>query len=147
MSEVNEPDFFPHSAQYPFQVTSPEDVNYNCIAWACEDTEKWYWPDPFNFYYWPDGIAREESIQAFKALFELLGYEACEDGEWEDGYQKVALFADRNKTPQHAARQLSNGMWTSKLGNDIDVEHHLFAMEEGFYGNVCLFMKKPVTSP
>ena len=147
MSEVNEPDLFPHSARYPFQVTSPEDSNYNCIAWACEDTEKWYWPDPSNFYYWPEAIDREETIQAFKALFESLGYEVCENDEWEDGYQKVALFADQNNSPMHAARQLSNGIWTSKLGKDIDVEHHLFAMEEGFYGNVCLFMKKPVTQP
>lgn len=146
MSEVSAPDFFPHSAHYPFQVTSPEDENYNCIAWACEDTGKWYWPDPANLYYWPDEIQREETIQAFKALFESCGYETSDNGELETGFLKIALFVDQNGTPTHAARQLNNGMWTSKLGGDIDVAHYLFAMEEGFYGNVCLFMKKQVVS-
>jgi hypothetical protein len=46
-------------------VTSPEDVHYNCVAWAAEDMDRWWWPDEDS--YWPEGVAREETIAAFVA--------------------------------------------------------------------------------
>jgi hypothetical protein len=43
----------------------------------------------------------------------------------------------------HAARQLPDGQWTSKLGKYVDIEHS--APEDvagGVYGEVMQFMKR-----
>ena len=55
-----------------YLVTSPADIRYNCVAWAAEDEEHWWWPDEDS--YWPEGVAREETIAAFVAAFEKLGF-------------------------------------------------------------------------
>ena len=83
----------------------------------------------------------EESIETFSKLFAKHGYQVCENGNLEDGFQKLALFA-KDGVPTHAARQLPNGMWTSKIGGHVDVRHTLTAMEDGRYGEVVQFFKK-----
>lgn len=105
--------------------TSPETTAYNCIAWAAGDIRRWWWPDPFFLYYWPPGIPRQETTDAFIALYESLGYEVCQNSDYEDGYEKIALYVSGLGKPTHAARQLPNGSWTSKLGRSFDVEHDL----------------------
>jgi hypothetical protein len=57
---------------------------------------------------------------------------------------KVAIYADNFNKPTHAARQLDNGFWTSKLGQHFDVTHTIFSMENGVYGNVAFFMRKKI---
>jgi len=42
----------------------------------------------------------------------------------------------------HAARQLDDGTWTSKLGSLEDITHELQALEGADYGHVVLFMKR-----
>ena len=54
------------------------------------------------------------------------------------------MFADDQGTPLHAARQLPNGRWTSKLGELEDIEHVLHDLEGAAYGSVVLVMKRPV---
>jgi hypothetical protein len=50
------------------------------------------------------------------------------------GREKVALYAV-DAVPTHAARQLPNGWWTSKLGPNVDIEHaDLSALADGVYG-------------
>ncbi len=44
--------------------------------------------------------------------------------------------------PEHAARQLANGRWTSKLGRAEDIEHQLHDLEGEVYGTVALLMKR-----
>ena len=49
-----------------------------------------------------------------------------------------------SSTRTHAARQLPNGKWTSKLGKAEDVEHE--SPEDvagGVYGEVVQFMRRP----
>lgn len=132
---------FPNTNQEPFVQTSHVDVNYNCIAWAASDNTRWYEPDPFGNYYWPDGVSREYTIEAYINLYESLGYSRCDTGEFEDGYTKVAVFAS-GSWPTHAARQLQNGNWTSKLGKNIDVEHSIYGIQDGLYGQVVQFLKR-----
>ncbi len=44
----------------------------------------------------------------------------------------------------HAARQLKNGTWTSKLGVEDDISHPSpDALAGGSYGDVKLIMKRP----
>lgn len=122
--------------------TSPADEGYNCIAWAADDTERWWWPDPQAQAYWPPSIPREETIEAFILAFELLGYAKTANAEFEPGKQKVAIFAANHERPTHAARQLPNGWWASKLGQQIDIEHELSAIEGPTYGMVAAVLAR-----
>ena len=133
---------FPNTSLEPFVQTSNVDVNYNCIAWAASDNTRWYEPDPFGNYFWPNEVTREYTVEAYINLYEFLGYVRCDNGEIEEGFTKVAVFAT-GSWPTHAARQLNNGNWTSKLGQNIDVEHSIFSIENGLYGQVVQFLKRP----
>src|SRR5262245_254612 len=113
------------AAPATFEITSPETVAYNCIAWAAEDTSRKWWPDKMGVGYWPQGVPREATLATFIKAFAALGYEECEDGSLEPEFTKIAIFTKPAGTPAHAARQLPNGRWTSKLGSEVDIEHDL----------------------
>ncbi len=141
--ELLSPPDFPNSKASPFEITSPSSGVYNCIAWALERTDEFFWPRRMRGFYWPHSIPLKETLAAFQKLFEEAGYEICQHGELESGFQKVAIFAE-NDRPTHAARQLANGFWTSKIGAWVDVQHTLQAMEGGFYGDVAMFLKRKI---
>ena len=88
----------------------------------------------------------ESSLVAFVAAFGTLGYEPCADGALEDGFERVAIYESPDGV-QHAARQLSTGWWTSKVGTLEDIEHASPAELEGTeYGKVVQYMRR-ATSP
>jgi hypothetical protein len=136
---------FPKLRTAPFRVTSSRDPVYNCIAWAAGATDDWWWPleDPDEAY-WPEGVARLRTMETFRAVFATLGYDVCPSEEREIGFEKVALFADALGLPTHAARQLPDGLWTSKLGKGEDIEHLLHDLEGDLYGTVALVMKRAI---
>jgi hypothetical protein len=72
-----------------------------------------------------------------------LGFEPCDSGEVEEGFEKVAIYTDAGGEPTHAARQLANGRWTSKLGYLEDIEHDLDAVAGTHYGRVRAFLRRP----
>lgn len=132
---------FPRLQNTPYRVTSPPTWRYNCIAWAAGDESRWWWPmDPF---YWPAGVPSEETISAFETAYQTIGYEVCADGTLEAGIEKVAIYADRSGAPKHAARQLDDGRWTSKLGRSVDISHTLEGLESAAYGRAVRFMARP----
>ncbi|MCT7972148.1 DUF7689 domain-containing protein [Laspinema olomoucense] len=134
---------YPNLLESGYRLTSSDTIDYNCIAWALEDTSKWWWPDEMGQQYWPPPMKREESLEAFIQVFASFGYEVCETASVEVGFQKVALYADSNRTPTHAARQLDSGKWTSKLGSGEDIEHHeLDGLVGEKYGQVAAILKK-----
>lgn len=138
---------FPNSQSEPFLITSPETWRYNCIAWAFGDDQKWYWPTEIPQHYWPPNIRRELDMQSFIELYQLVKYKVCVDGSVEVGFEKIAIFAHLNGEPSHAARQLPNGNWTSKMGPWHDVEHTLNSMNNSVgYGNAIVFMSRPIVS-
>lgn len=94
--------------------------------------------------YWPMPKSREKSIQQhFDELFAHLGWEECDDRSVEAGCVKIALYC-KDGEPTHAARLLSNGFWTSKLGQNVDISHSLEELEGGDYGSVSrIFALKP----
>ena len=124
-----------------FRLTSPETPYYNCIAWAAGDDSAWWWPDEDYYCYWPSGIPREESLDAFIEAYRTLGYEPCSGDDIEEGCEKIAIYV-KNGKPKHAARQLPNGNWTSKLGQENDIEHTLVGVECFTYGTVGQIMKR-----
>jgi hypothetical protein len=142
MVEADLEDLFPGLRGQPYEITSPRDGDYNCIAWAAGDNRNWWWPDLAEEDTWPAGVARVETVAAFRDAFATLGYVVCDDEQLEAGYEKVALFALAG-APKHAARQLSNGRWTSKLGVGEDIEHALHDLTGMVYGSVVLVLKRP----
>ncbi|HQU45236.1 MAG TPA: hypothetical protein PK867_20645 [Pirellulales bacterium] len=138
-------DLFPRLRGTQYQVTAPPDPTYNCLAWAAGVSDAWWWPsgDPAQVY-WPSGVAREETLEALEAAFATLGYVVCDDEANEPGCEKVAFFATAAGVPTHAARQLANGRWTSKLGQLERIEHALHHLEGDAYGAVALVMKRPI---
>ena len=137
---------FPRLRGAVYQLTSPQSDRYNCIAWAAGDDAHWWWPDepgqPESSF-WPPGVPRAETLDAFCEAFATLGYAVCDDEQPEANYEKIALFA-LSGVPKHAARQLSNARWTSKLGPMEDVEHELHDLTGMLYGSAVLLMKRPL---
>lgn len=139
--------WFPRLRVSEYEVMSPPDVEYNCIAWAALDNGQCWWPDSDEQYYWPPQVPRECTLAAFVAAYAVLGYGACDSQEPEDGFEKVAVFADSNGTPTHASRQLSSGRWASKLGRYKDIEHDLFDLTGELYGSVATILRRPTSGP
>ena len=76
-------------------------------------------------------------------VFTGLGYAICDSDAKEPGYDKVALYA-RAGLWQHAARQLNDGQWTSKLGQFEDISHPSPQDVPGDeFGNVHCIMRRP----
>jgi hypothetical protein len=134
-------DAFPGLHGRPYEITSRKDERYNCVAWAAGDDQNWWWPDENEEDRWPDGVARSETVEAFRDAFATLGYAACDNDQAEVGYEKVAVFALAG-APKHATRQLPTGRWTSKLGLVEDIEHDLHDLAGSSYGLVVLIMKR-----
>lgn len=137
---------FPNLVSTEYKITSPIDLGYNCIAWAAGDQNNWWWPDEDEIFYWPVDAPRENTIEAFIQAYSLYGYSICENSSLEEGFEKIALYADVNGEPTHAARQLSNGKWTSKLGECEDIEHELEGLFGDVYGSTAQFLKRPIIS-
>lgn len=79
------------------------------------------------------------------AAYGTLGYVVCEGEEHEVGFEKIALFAYASGEPTHAARQLDESSWTSKVGRLQDIRHPLRALEGDSYGRVVRVMKRPLS--
>lgn len=132
--------------QYPgavgkHEIKSECDENYNCIAYAADDKTTWWSHE--RGYKWPAN--RSASIDSLVAVFVALGYEKCDSGEHESGYQKVALY-EKSGEWMHAARQIDSGAWVSKLGPDEDIEHvDAQCLCGDAYGQLHCFMRRAVS--
>jgi hypothetical protein len=128
-----------------YRITSPLSWEYNCIAWAVGLTDSWWWPVPGRF--WPADVPRDETLEAVIAAFATRTFSSCSSSTLEAGLEKIAIYAKEN-VPTHAARQLSNGWWTSKLGPSFDIEHaNLAALAGGVYGGPVAFLCRVIAAP
>jgi hypothetical protein len=144
MVAPNLEDVFPGLRGQAYRITSPKDDGYNCIAYAVGDYGRWWWPDAAEEDVWPPGVVRAETIEAFRDAFATLGYAISDADEFENGFEKVAIFA-LDGAPKHASRQLPTGRWVSKLGKSEDIEHSLHDLEGDVYGSVALVMKRQMS--
>jgi hypothetical protein len=134
---------FPRLREARYVITSPAEVEYNCVAWAAGDDSRCWWPDRLGQYYWPEGAHRQGTLEAFTEAFGTLGFEKCPDSSLEQGWEKVAIYAKADGAPTHAARQLPDGTWTSKLGQLQDIQHptlELVSCED--YGTPVLTLRR-----
>jgi hypothetical protein len=148
MSGSWSPQDFPALTDMDYIGTSPQTGRYNCIAWSVGETNKKWWPDQWGIGAWFAGVDRIETVAGFIHGYKSRGYEECSDGSLEHGLEKIALYAKPDspwsKTPTHAAYQLENGNWTSKLGDFEDIEHFELGKLDGpTYGAVVCFLKRP----
>lgn len=125
-----------------YRITSPKTTDYNCIAWAGCIDHLWWWPDESWMYFWPSAVQREATIPAFIAAYTTLGFAQCDDDQYEEGFEKIAIFTDSLGAPTHAARQLNTKFWTSKLGGLFDISHMLDGVSGISYGTPTVFMKR-----
>ena len=128
------------------RITSPDTATYNCIAWAAKTNSRWWWPDSYGIGYWPIS-ERAITVECFVRAFESLGYKICLSDALENGVEKIAIFGikppNAEAVPTHAALQLDNGEWTSKLGPFEDVVHRdVNAVNGPVYGRPLVFMSR-----
>jgi hypothetical protein len=119
---------------------------YNCIAFAAGKKDKWWWPINIPGAHWPEGLPRDQvTLANFISAFETEKYFICDNGDFEDGYEKVAIFVDDTGEPTHAARSLPEKVWTSKMGKGEDIKHRTLREVEGrAYGKATAFLKRPL---
>lgn len=135
---------FPNLQADYYARTSDPTTNYNCIAWAAGDDEDWWWPVPHEpTHFWPEPFPLSEDIDVFIRTFAQFGFKPCDDGSLEPEYEKVAIYA-AGRSVKHMARQRDTGVWTSKLGSFIDIDHGTpEGIESPDYGHVERYMKRP----
>jgi hypothetical protein len=133
---------YPNLALTEYAITSPRSQEYNCFAWAARDQSRWWQPTPEDEFYWVQGVPMEETLSAYIQAYQVLGYAPCDGAALEVGYEKIALYVDDEGIPIHAARQLSTGKWSSKLGWLEDIEHELEGLTGERYGGVGQFLRR-----
>jgi len=123
---------------------SRKTIVYNCLSWALGIDWTNYNPEPrCAGYYWFPGIDREWSVRTITQVVEKHSYQLCHDYELEEGYEKIVFYIDHSGSPEHFARQLSDGRWTSKLGKLNDINHDsLDSLAIPAYGKPQLVFKR-----
>lgn len=131
---------FPAFNLFHYQITSPATKQYNCIAWAADRNDKWWWPIKA---YWPGHGRQDESLKTFIEAFSKMRYVPCDfDDSLESDFEKVAIYVGSHGLVTHMARQLPDGRWTSKLGEGMDIAHNLDGLCGDRYGEVAKILRR-----
>jgi hypothetical protein len=104
-----------------YEVTSPQSIGYNCVAWALGEDDRWW--EPVRGYFWPLDLPQDDALDTYIRIFELAGYVRCESVVLETGYERVAVYVDDAGAFAHVAKQRDNGRWTSKISYFEDIDH------------------------
>ena len=101
-----------------------------------------------QYRYWPPGVPRVATIEAFIQAFETVGFVRCEGPEPVEGLEKVAIYI-KDGRPTHAAfHPTERGWWGSKLGPYHDIEHRTAHGVGGAqYGEPAVYMSRPPPNP
>ncbi|HWY22438.1 MAG TPA: hypothetical protein VNX26_14520 [Candidatus Acidoferrum sp.] len=137
----------PGLRQSAYKITSPKDPKYNCIAFAVGDVTQ-FWDDlglpagvRVKGYYWPPGAPTADTLLGWVKIFEIHGYSETQDSTTEPEYEKIAIYGS-DIGAEHVARQKASGIWVSKMGKGVDIEHTLSGLEGDFPGRVVKIMKR-----
>lgn len=138
---------FPNLQGSQYIIKSPLDAGYNCIAWAADDDNLWWWPTDHYTpgVYWPAKAPRDASLDSFVAMYSICcEYEECNNPDYELEFEKIALYSRDGKTVTHAAKQVNEKYWWSKLGKGNDIWHTLDALSgpNEAYGKVGKIMRR-----
>ena len=120
-----------------FIKVNSQDDNFNCIGYALSINE-------FVSYhisrYWIDSVPRNASIINLVKIFEHFGFERC-NSLVETGYKKIVIYGNHGIS-KHAAIQLDNIWYESKMGSYEICKHTLEAIEGALYGYPKVWMRK-----
>ena len=125
----------------PWKRTSDRTKSYNCIAWALGHSDRRWDPFPKGTDYWPRGLDSKNTVAVWVKLFQKFRYRRCANGNYQPGYEKVAIYVADDE-PQHVARLIGENLWTSKLGELHDIEHTLGGLDDERYGKPIVFMRR-----
>lgn len=125
-----------------YELKSNSTDNYNCVAWANHINY-----EPVDLSLDNNGeplVYPDLSCLTYIEYFENQGFELCESSEWEEGFEKIALYERDDETFEHVARQVSTNIWTSKLGEWEDIEHTTLESLQSshFYGIPAWYMRR-----
>jgi len=133
---------FPGLLTTGYEVTSPQDPKYNCIAYAVGDVNHFWYDANVRGYYWPPDEPSADTLDGWLRVFAIHGYRETENDSLEGPYEKIAIYAGP-EGPEHVARQKASGAWTSKMGKGRDIDHaSLAALEGKAFGKVVKIMKR-----
>lgn len=134
----------PHLDSTNHELTSDCTTSYNCIAWAMGENDAWWWPSEDSF--WPNDD-KGPTLGTFERMLAARGFARCPDGALVAGMEKVVIYTvgeGRSLKVTHAARQLDDGRWASKIGNCEDIEHHTVKAVRGpLYGKPHAYYLRP----
>lgn len=80
---------FPLLKSGAYQITSPVDIRYNCVAWALGDKTRWWEPSSGGF--WPTELEDEPDLSQFTHALGALGFKPCEDSGIQPGVEGSIL--------------------------------------------------------
>jgi hypothetical protein len=135
---------FPRSESAPYEVTSPEDIKYNCSRgllarrrFAANGGLRLH-PSIIG----PWSPVRKQLRVSSRHSANLATWFAtpANSNQVMRGWQSTLT---KLGTPTHMARQLTSGRWTSKLGELEDIEHLTLEQLSGSdYGQAVQFLKR-----
>jgi hypothetical protein len=137
---------FPALDGNAYAKTSDRTDTYNCFAFAAGDDSSWWGEPPDD--YWPPSVDYGRAPEHLIAAYATLGYVECQTGDLEAGYEKIAIYVHPDTgRATHAARQLDDGCWKSKIGELEDIEHSTLAQLEclvslSSYGYVVRYVRR-----
>jgi hypothetical protein len=135
---------FPRLAKGDYNLTSPKDKTYNCVAWAVGDKTHFWYDLKIKGYYWPPGARSADTLDGWKDVFEIHNYSDSNSDDYDPELEKIAIYIGSDGAPNHVARQTASGTWSSKLGKGCDIEHDTLDVLEGEeYGTVGVIMQRP----
>jgi len=114
---------------------------YNCISHSI-GMKVWAWPkEGGHRNYWPISNMNEDK-KSFDEFYAYHGYNICNmDFRYNPNYSKIALYGKDNN-PKHAAKQIDEIWWESKIGQSEIIRHKLFDLEGFKYGDVIEIYQK-----
>jgi hypothetical protein len=134
-------ELFPALSSSGYSKSSEADPAYNCFAFAVHDTGQYWQKVAVHGYYWP--LERDDRIEDWVKALSLHNFKLTDTGDLEPGFEKVCIYMNDDGSPEHVARQLESGEWTSKIGKREDIQHATLAALEGKeYGDATIFMKR-----
>lgn len=134
---------FPLLTDYEL-IPNSESMEYNCISHTLNINNDISWPFDNNNY-WP--VSRDLTKESFDKFYEFHGFEKMNllDFSYDSKYIKVALYTNKG-IPTHAAIQVDEFFWESKIGELGIIKHDLFEIEDNVYGEVAQIYRKLKTT-
>jgi hypothetical protein len=132
---------FPSLSESGYSKSSERDPEYNCFAFAVHDTKQYWQKVAVHGYYWP--LERDDRLEDWIEALRLNNFKVTNDWNLEAGFERVCIYVNDAGSPEHVARQLESGSWTSKIGRDEDIEHlTLDGLKGKEYGELKIMMKR-----